>query len=156
MVNIPCRFDRSSITNKSTDLQGNATFQSFADGEAVGDLAITNLILRPGANVIPVTAHINQKTILKIVKRPAYCQNGIIPFQLKANKVENQGEEIPWLVSSLGTANQTVNVNIGAVIGSPVTNFCIQKILSQLTLAIPDDQRFYIALAEQAHMGWAY
>ncbi|KAK2595466.1 hypothetical protein QQS21_006806 [Conoideocrella luteorostrata] len=104
---------------------GNATFQNFADGQYVGMLNVTYLILRPGLNTVNITSRINQTGVLEIVKKPSFCKTGIIPFQLHGTRVENNGQEIPWLEAALSSANQTVDINVGELLGSAGTSFCV-------------------------------
>ncbi|KFG86021.1 hypothetical protein MANI_010345 [Metarhizium anisopliae] len=105
---------------------GNVTLQSFADGQPVGNVAIANLLLRPGKNMFPIETRINQTRIAQIVERPAYCTTGNVPFKLQGKRIQSHGEDITWLASSLSNANMTVDVSIAAMMGSlESANFCV-------------------------------
>ncbi|PNY25974.1 Uncharacterized protein TCAP_04089, partial [Tolypocladium capitatum] len=95
---------------------GNATFTNFADGKNLGNLTINNLFLRPGTNMVNVSASLDQLAILGIIAKRPYCQNGIIPFKLLGVDVENRGQKIPYFLAALASANQTVNVDIGSIL----------------------------------------
>jgi hypothetical protein len=106
-------------------LQGNVTFDSYAGQDFVGNLTATNLLLRPGVNTVTVTSRLNQSEVLNTVSGPAFCETGDVPFNLEGTAVINDGNEILWLQSALSSANQTVNVNVGAILGtSGSSGFC--------------------------------
>ncbi|KHN97418.1 uncharacterized protein MAM_04433 [Metarhizium album ARSEF 1941] len=101
----------------------NATFESLADNQLVGNVATANLLLRPGRNTFPIEARINQTRVAQIV---AYCETGVIPFQLQGRKVQNHGQDILWLASASSNASMTVDISVAAVIeSSQSANFCV-------------------------------
>ncbi|GAB0138544.1 hypothetical protein EsDP_00006776 [Epichloe bromicola] len=114
------------ITNPSyyTIEMGNVTFDIFANDHSTGTLDVNNLLLRPGINNIPITSRVNQTQVLQLVKSPQFCEKGIIPFQLRVHEVRANGEEIPWLESAMRGATQSVDINIGEILGRKDTNFC--------------------------------
>ncbi|POR39423.1 Uncharacterized protein TPAR_00391 [Tolypocladium paradoxum] len=95
---------------------GNATFTNFADDRNLGNLTINNLLLRPGTNKVDISAELDQLTILAIIAKKPYCETGIVPFKLLGVDVENQGQKIPYFLAALGSANQTVNIDIGSIL----------------------------------------
>ncbi|KND89525.1 hypothetical protein TOPH_05869 [Tolypocladium ophioglossoides CBS 100239] len=95
---------------------GNATFTNFADNKNLGNLTINNLLLRPGTNTVDISAELDQLTILNIIAKRPYCENGIVPFKLLGVDVENRGQKIPYFLAALGSANQTVNIDIGSIL----------------------------------------
>lgn len=104
----------ATIINRSyytIDL-GNATFDNFADDKLLGNLTIQNLILKPGANVVPVSAMLDQTIVISAATKKPYCEDGKIPVQLLGTDVKQGSEAIPWLLSALGSANQTVNLSL--------------------------------------------
>jgi hypothetical protein len=75
-----------------------------------------NLTLRPGINNVSLHANIQQQPVLTAAGTRPYCENGIIPFQLGGKDVVNNGQRIPYFADALASANQTVDINIGAAL----------------------------------------
>lgn len=58
----------------------------------------------------------DQAGILKLVRTEKYCKTGIIPFKLLGTAVKNNGQDLSYFAAALGSANQTVDINIGKII----------------------------------------
>lgn len=56
--------------------------------------------------------------ILSLARSPAYCQTGIIPFKLQGENVTNNGQDLSFFATALGSFNSTVDIDIGAIIAS--------------------------------------
>ncbi|PHH68545.1 hypothetical protein CDD80_7438 [Ophiocordyceps camponoti-rufipedis] len=95
---------------------GNATFTNFADGQNLGNMTINNLVLRPGDNEVDVEANLDQIKILRIMSKRPYCETGIVPFDVLGTRVVNNGEELDYFAKALGSANQTINIDIGNIL----------------------------------------
>ncbi|KAF4984195.1 hypothetical protein FZEAL_593 [Fusarium zealandicum] len=95
---------------------GNVTFTNYIDDEEVGTLYIADLVLKPGDNIVPITAMMNQSAILNAVQKEPYCKTGIVPFKLLGKTVVNHGENLTYFAAALGNANQTVEIDIGAIL----------------------------------------
>ncbi|KAG5914051.1 hypothetical protein E4U53_004721 [Claviceps sorghi] len=104
----------ATITNPSyyTIDIGNATFNNYADGKLLGKLTIQNLLLKPGQNVIPVSAELDQTTIITIATKKPYCENRRLPIELLGTDVKKGSQTIPWLLAALRSANQTVELSL--------------------------------------------
>jgi len=113
-------YGRSKIPNAShftLDI-GNVSFTNFVGDEEVGTLFIENLLLRPGDNFVDISGAMDNVAILTLVRSPEYCEDGIIPFKLLGKNVTNHGQDIPYFAAGLGSANQTVDIDIGSIIES--------------------------------------
>jgi competence protein ComGC len=95
---------------------GNVTFRNFVGDVEVGTLTIPNLVLKPGDNVVNITANMNQTLILNAVQEEPYCKTGILPFKLLGKSVVNHGENLTYFAAALGSSNQTVDIDIGAIL----------------------------------------
>jgi len=94
---------------------GNATFTSYLLGQQVGSTFMDNMILRPGLNNFTLRANISQSAVLNALQLKPYCQNGgLLPFELTGNDVVNHGQHLLYYSRSLGAANQSVSIPIGA------------------------------------------
>ncbi|KID77154.1 uncharacterized protein G6M90_00g100290 [Metarhizium brunneum] len=91
---------------------GNATFNNYADNQLLGNLTIQNLVLKPGQNVVPVSAILDQTIIISAATKKPYCETGKITIDLQGTHVQQGGNEIPWLMDALGSANQTVELSL--------------------------------------------
>jgi flagellar basal body-associated protein FliL len=111
-------YGKSNIPNPShfTLEIGNVTFANFIGDERVGTLYIDDLVLRPGDNLVDISATMDQFTILSLVRSPEYCEEGIIPFKLLGENVTNNGQNIPYFLAGLASANQTVPIDIASII----------------------------------------
>lgn len=112
--NIPNFNATATITNPSyytIDL-GNATFNNYAAGRLLGNLTIQNLFLKPGKNVVPVSAILDQTVIIGSATQRPYCETRSIPIQLQGTSVKQGSQDIPWLLSALSSANQTVDLSL--------------------------------------------
>ncbi|KAL4730063.1 hypothetical protein ACLX1H_002093 [Fusarium chlamydosporum] len=95
---------------------GNVTFTNFVGDVEVGTLTIPNLVLKPGDNVVNITASMNQTMVLNAVQKEPYCKTGILPFKLLGKSVFNHGENLTYFAAALGSSNQTVEIDIGAIL----------------------------------------
>jgi len=112
----------AEITNPShftLDL-GNVTFANFAADQNVGNLTINNLLLVLGLNRVNITAALNQTGVLSALNLKPACETGVVPFKLLGVDVVNHGKQIPYFLAALGSANQTVDINIAEILGLTV------------------------------------
>lgn len=58
----------------------------------------------------------SQFDVLRLVQSDKYCESGVIPFKLLGTDVTNKGQELPYFAAGLGSANQTVDIDIGSII----------------------------------------
>ncbi|KAH8737037.1 hypothetical protein BGZ61DRAFT_7705 [Ilyonectria robusta] len=95
---------------------GNVSFTNFVGDENVGTLYIQDLLLKPGDNVLNITATMDQLAILSAVRKKPYCNTGILPFKLLGKSVVNNGDDLSYFAAALASTNQTVNIDIGSII----------------------------------------
>lgn len=95
---------------------GNATFTNFLENDDLGELKIDNLVLHPGINRVNITAKMDQFAVIKDLRSDKYCHDGIMPFKLLGKSVVNHDQNISYFADALASANQTVPINIGAIL----------------------------------------
>lgn len=95
---------------------GNASFTNFVDDANLGELKIDNLVLHPGLNRVNITAKMDNVEVLEKVRSPDYCGTGVMPFKLQGKSVVNHGQNLTYFATALASANQTVPIDIGAII----------------------------------------
>ncbi|KAG5928481.1 hypothetical protein E4U42_000553 [Claviceps africana] len=91
---------------------GNATFNNYVDGKLLGKLTIQNLLLKPGKNVVPVSAELDQTVIITAATKKPYCEDRRLPVELLGIDVKKGSQTIPWLLKALSSANQTVELSL--------------------------------------------
>ncbi|KAM5356003.1 hypothetical protein ACJ41O_002649 [Fusarium nematophilum] len=95
---------------------GNVTFINYVGDEEVGTLYIDNMVLKPGDNIVNITATMDQAKILGAARQRPYCETGVVPFKLLGKSVINHGENLTYFAAALASANQTVEIDIGAIL----------------------------------------
>lgn len=104
------------LCRADTLLQGNATFTNFIDNTNIGNLTIPNLLLVPGSNNVPITADLDQLSVLQEVQSAKYCKTGIIPVKLRGSAVVRDGQTLQYFLDALSANNETVPMDIGTII----------------------------------------
>lgn len=100
-------------TSKVTFEVGNATFYNYLLGKDIGEVFLNNLTLRPGINLIPMVANITGlSTVLTAWYERPYCENGILPVQLRGKTVVNKGQPLVYFADALASANQSVPLDL--------------------------------------------
>jgi competence protein ComGC len=97
---------------------GNVSFSNFVGDVFLGHLFIDNLILRPGSNVVNISANINQIRTLGILRNAdaKVCESGVLDFKLLGDNVTNHGQDLSYFAAALASVNQTVPIDIGSMI----------------------------------------
>lgn len=104
-------------------MQGNATFTNFANDQNLGNLTIHNLLVRPGINKVDIEAQLDQGRVLALMSKKPYCETGIVPFKLLGADVENGGQKLDYFNTALGSANRTVDIDIGSILKKSLKDF---------------------------------
>ena len=93
--------------------QGNASFHNYLLGAEIGTVYIDNITLKPGMNNFSMHANISQVPVLSAIAERPYCEDGILPFQLRGKEVFNHGQPLSYYADALASSNQTVEIDIG-------------------------------------------
>ncbi|KAL2266647.1 hypothetical protein VTJ83DRAFT_5999 [Remersonia thermophila] len=94
---------------------GNITFRNYLLGQEVGTIFLDNLTLRPGTNVHPMRATIENGPVIAALGSKPFCEEGgVLPFEFSGESVVNNGEPLPYFADALKTFNQTTEIPIGA------------------------------------------
>ncbi|KAH6898756.1 hypothetical protein B0T10DRAFT_118326 [Thelonectria olida] len=95
---------------------GNISFTNFIGDEEVGTLYIQNLLLKPGDNIVNITATMDQASVLDAAREKPYCNTGLVPFKLLGKSVNNGGANLSYFAAALASVNQTVEIDIGTIL----------------------------------------
>lgn len=58
----------------------------------------------------------DQASVLDAAREKPYCNTGIVPFKLLGKSVTNDGDKLSYFATALASSNQTVEIDIGAII----------------------------------------
>jgi len=72
------------------------------------------MVLRPGANNFTMRANISAQPVLAAVHQKPYCEDGVLPFQLRGKAVVNKGQPLPYYANALASSNQTIPIDLTA------------------------------------------
>ena len=93
--------------------QGNTTFINYLQGEDIGRVFVDNMVVRPGINNFTMHANISQTPILQVIQQRPFCEDGVLPMQLRGENVINNGQVLTYYRDSLGSTNQSVDIDVG-------------------------------------------
>lgn len=87
------------------------------NGTAIGQSFINNLTLVPGNNTVPLASNVSQITVLDMITGPdAPYKNGLLPVDIKGNRSEYNGQELPYFTEALSANVLSVTLNVGAAL----------------------------------------
>ncbi|KAL8773435.1 MAG: hypothetical protein Q9194_004315, partial [Teloschistes cf. exilis] len=66
-----------------TITMGNVTFNNYVDDEFIGTSLLSDLILRPGDNTVPMRSTVNQTIVIE--KVTGTYKDGILPIEIVGN-----------------------------------------------------------------------
>lgn len=70
--------------------------------------------MRPGINNFTMHANISQTPILQVIQQRPFCEDGVLPMQLRGENVVNNGQVLTYYRDSLSQTNQSVSIDVGA------------------------------------------
>lgn len=94
--------------------QGNTTFINYLQGQDIGRVFVDNMVVRPGINNFSMHANISQTPILQVIQERPFCEDGVLPMQLRGANVVNNGQFLSYYNDSLASTNQSVSIDVGA------------------------------------------
>lgn len=95
---------------------GNISFATYVDGQDIGVLNVTDVLLESGGSEADVRAILDFTTVLGLLGKKPYCETGKIPFTLEAQSVYNKGEFLPYFTKALGSNNQTIDMDVAKAV----------------------------------------
>ncbi|KAK7722771.1 hypothetical protein SLS63_009166 [Diaporthe eres] len=93
---------------------GNTTFINYLQGQDIGRVFVDNMVVRPGINNFTMHANISQTPILQVIQQRPFCEDGVLPMQLRGENVVNNGQLLTYYRDSLGSTNQSVDIDVGS------------------------------------------
>lgn len=90
---------------------GNVTFNNYVDGTLIGTSLLTDLVLRPGDNSVPMRSVISQPLVLTALTTP--YRNGIIPIDVVGNSSVYEGKNLIYFEKALQGNTQRIELDVG-------------------------------------------
>jgi len=92
---------------------GDVSTNLYVLGTFLGTSALSALTLYPGNNTFPMRSKVNETVILLNIDK---FRDGVVPIGIHANSSVYNGVHIPYYEAALQSSNQTVAVNISAIL----------------------------------------
>lgn len=92
-------------------LQGNVTFSNFVRNEYIGTTLLSNLILVPGNNTVPMRSTIDQALVVERIL--ADFPDGFLPVDIVVNSTVYNGQHLSYYEEALAMAPQHIRLNVG-------------------------------------------
>jgi hypothetical protein len=93
------------------------TFDVSINGTFIGQSYLTDLVLVPGNNTVPLQGAINTTQVVEIVAGdPAAYASGVIPLTITGNASVYDGEEIPYYTEALQALPLQASMNLTQVL----------------------------------------
>ncbi|KAL2002178.1 hypothetical protein VTN02DRAFT_475 [Thermoascus thermophilus] len=102
---------------------GNLTFTLSVGGTPIGQSRLPNVLLRPGANHVPMRATVNESLVLAMVtgtggnasnaSNASHSATGTLPLTITGASSVYRGREIPYFTRALAANPITVDLDVG-------------------------------------------
>lgn len=113
MVNFPSSYP-PKMSTYSISLKGNVTFNNYAQGDLIGNSTLSDLVLTPGNNTIPLRSIVNQTIVLEKVLTT--FKDGMMPIDIVGLSAIYNGQHLPYFEKALAANTQHVTLNVGAAL----------------------------------------
>ncbi|MCJ1464196.1 hypothetical protein MMC07_002809 [Pseudocyphellaria aurata] len=90
---------------------GNLTFNNYVQGDFIGTSLLSDVVLRPGNNTMPMRSTVNQTLV--IAKIVSDFQDGLLPIDIVGNSSVYHGQHLPYFEKGLQSSVQHITLNVG-------------------------------------------
>lgn len=107
-----------SIPNQSvlTLELGNLTMDLFVEGTMIGQSLIPDLVLKPGANVVPMRSTVNQSLVIGLITKK--FTDGLLPVDIVGNSSVVNGQHLPYFETAIQGSPMHVTLNVGSALAA--------------------------------------
>ena len=88
------------------------TFNNYVQGDFIGISTLSNLVLRPGNNIISMRSTINQTLV--IIKVLSNFHDGLLPVDIVGNSSTYRGQRLEYFEKSLQATRQHIVLDVGS------------------------------------------
>ncbi|KAL8757567.1 MAG: hypothetical protein Q9184_004173 [Pyrenodesmia sp. 2 TL-2023] len=99
-----------------TITMGNVTFNNYVDGDFIGTSTLSDLVLRPGNNTLPMRSTVNQTLV--IGKVTGTYKDGLLPVDIVGNSSVYDGQHLEYFEKALQSNRQHIVLNVGAALAA--------------------------------------
>ncbi|MCJ1340282.1 hypothetical protein MMC09_005576 [Bachmanniomyces sp. S44760] len=93
---------------------GNVTFNNFLDSTLIGTTTLSNLILTPGNNTIPMRSTINQTIVIEAIATK--YKDGMLPVNIVGNESVYNGAHLTYFEKALQSNTQSITLDVGSAL----------------------------------------
>lgn len=97
-----------------TITMGNVTFNNYVDNEFIGTSLLSDLVLKPGDNTVPMRSTVNQTIV--IAKVAGTYKDGILPVDIVGNSSVYNGQHLEYFEKALQSNKQHIKLNVAAAL----------------------------------------
>ncbi|KAL8721541.1 MAG: hypothetical protein Q9225_001795 [Loekoesia sp. 1 TL-2023] len=95
---------------------GNVTFNNFVENEFIGTSLLSDLVLTPGNNTIPMRSIVNQTLVIEKVTET--YKDGLLPIDIVCNSSVYNGQHLEYFEKALQSNRQHIVLNVGAALAA--------------------------------------
>ncbi|KAL9603892.1 MAG: hypothetical protein Q9219_000830 [cf. Caloplaca sp. 3 TL-2023] len=99
-----------------TITMGNVTFNNYVDDDFIGTTSLSDLVLRPGNNTIPMRSTVNQTLVIE--KVTGTYKDGMLPVDIIGNSSVYDGQHLEYFEKALQSNRQHIVLNVGAALAA--------------------------------------
>lgn len=99
-----------------TITMGNVTFNNYVDDEFIGTSSLSDLILKPGNNTLPMRSTVNQTLVIE--KVTGTYKDGMLPIDIVGNSSVYNGQHLEYFEKALQSNRQHIVLNVGAALAA--------------------------------------
>ncbi|MCJ1295500.1 hypothetical protein MMC34_007063 [Xylographa carneopallida] len=99
-----------------TFAMGNVTMDLSVDGRPIGASTLSDLVLAPGNNTVPMTAATNQTAVLELIT--GTYKDGLLPVDIAGKSSVYDGVHLPYYEAALAIVTQRVVLDVGAALNA--------------------------------------
>ena len=101
---------------------GNVTFNTYihATKTLIGNSTLSNLVLKPGNNTVPMKAIVDQALV--ITQLATNFKDGILPVDIVGQSVVFGGEHLPYFEKALAGNTQSIRLDVGSALARTGVN----------------------------------
>ncbi|KAI4136607.1 MAG: hypothetical protein LQ341_005529 [Variospora aurantia] len=99
-----------------TITMGNVTFNNYVENEFIGTSTLSDLVLKPGNNTLPMRSTVNQTLVIQ--KVTATYVDGMLPVDIVGNSSVYNGQHLEYFERALQSNRQHIVLNVGAALAA--------------------------------------
>ncbi|KAL8829767.1 MAG: hypothetical protein Q9170_006032 [Blastenia crenularia] len=95
---------------------GNVTFNNYVGDDVIGTTLLSDLVIKPGNNTLPMRSTVNQTLVIE--KVTSTYKDGMLPVDIVCNTSIYNGQHLEYFEKALQSNRQHVVLNVGAALAA--------------------------------------